>query len=90
MLMGLFSWITGKALNYGCAGWSDVCRSGVDLFDHTWMVVACFLAILAFTKAKQIQAVWNNVLQPMLTGGANSNNKGGNPSLRGGAKAKNE
>jgi len=54
------------------------------------MVVACFLAILAFTKAKQIQAVWNNVLQPMLTGGANSNNKGGNPSLRGGAKAKNE
>lgn len=38
-----------------CSPYSEVCRAASGFFSHAYAVVFCFLAIIAFTKAKQLQ-----------------------------------
>ena len=58
MAMAFLAYILRWFTDMTCSPYSQVCKASSEVLSHAYAVVFCFLAILAATKLKQIQELW--------------------------------
>jgi len=61
MTIAIISYILRVVADFSCSGWSSVCRKSSDMLSHIFAVVACFMLILAMTKAQQLKEIFSKV-----------------------------
>lgn len=81
MLIAFAAYILRHLTDFTCSPYSDICKASSEVLSHTYAVVFFFLAIIAATKARQIQE-WAGKFQAALSLVLDAKNNDGAPKAK--------